>query len=58
MNTLTEKQAISYLDPTRTFHKEMDSLQNVYDRNSFNNWLCKLNVAIEKLDIKLKRQKI
>ena len=25
---------------------------------SFNNWLCKLNVAIEKLDIKLKRQKI
>ena len=58
MNTLTEKQAISYLDSTRTFHKEMDSLQNVYDRNSFNNWLYKLNVAIEKLDIKLKRQKI
>ena len=36
----------------------MDSLQNVSDRNDFNNWLCKLNIIIEKLDIKLKRQKI
>ena len=42
----------------KTFHKEMDSLQNVSDRNDFNNWLCKLNIIIEKLDIKLKRQKI
>ena len=58
MNTLTEEQAISYLDSTRIFHKEMDPLRNVYDRNSFNNWLCRLNVATEKLDIKLKRQKI
>ena len=26
--------------------------------NGFNNWLCKFNVIIQKLDIKLKRQKI
>ena len=58
MNALIEEHAISYLDSTRTFHKEMDSLQNVSDRNDFNNWLCILNVIIEKLDIKLKRQKI
>ena len=36
----------------------MDSLQNVSYRNDFNNWLCKLNVIIEKRDIKLKRQKL
>ena len=58
MNALIEEYAVSYLDSTRTFHKEMYSLQNVCDRNDFNNWLCKLNVIIEKLDIKLKRQKI
>ena len=58
MNALIDEHAVSYLDSTRTFHKEMDSLQNVSDRNDFNNWLCKLNVIIEKLDIKLKRQKI
>ena len=49
MNALIEEHAISYLDSTRTFHKEMDSLQNVCDRNAFTNWLCKLNVIIEKL---------
>ena len=27
-------------------------------KNDFDNWLCKLNIIIEKLDIKLKRQKI
>ena len=58
MNALIEEHAVSYLNSTRTFHKEMDSLQNVFDRNDFNNWLCKLNVIIQKLDIKLKRQKI
>ena len=26
--------------------------------NGFNNWLCKCNVIIQKLDIKLKCQKI
>ena len=40
----------------------MDSLQNVQDKNDFNNWLCKLNVIIEnvkvKLKVKLKRQRI
>ena len=58
MNSLTEEHGISYLDSTKTFHKEMDSLQNVCDKNGFNNWLCKLNVIIKKFDIKLKRQKI
>ena len=37
----------------------MDSLRNILcDRNSFNNWLFKLNAIVEKLDIKSKRQKI
>ena len=58
MNVLIEEHAVSYLDSTRTFHKEMDSLQNVWDRNDFKKWLCKLNVITEKLDIKLKCQKI
>ena len=58
MHTLIEEHAVLYLDSTRTFHKEMDSLQNVCDRNDFNKWLRKLNVIIEKLDIRLKRQKI
>ena len=58
MNALTEEHAVSYLDWARTFHKEMDFLQNVCDRNDFNKWLSKLNVIIEKLDIRLKRQKI
>ena len=42
----------------RTFHKEMDSLQNVCDKSHFNNWMCKLSVIVLKLDIKVKRQKI
>ena len=57
-NALIEEHAISYSDSTRIFHKEMDSLQNVSDKNDFSNWLCKLNIIIEKLDVKLKRQKI
>ena len=55
MNALIEKHAVSYLDSSRTFQKEMDSLQNVSGKTDFNNWLCKLIVIIEKLDIKLKR---
>ena len=31
MNTIIEEHAISYLDSSRTFHKDIDSLQNVYD---------------------------
>ena len=49
MNALIEEHAIWCL---------MDSLKNVYDKNDFNNWLYKLNVIIEKQDIKLKRRKI
>ena len=49
MNSLTEEHGISYLDSTKTFHKEMDSLQNVCDKNGFNNWLCKLNVILKNL---------
>ena len=32
MNALIEEHAISYLDSTRIFHKEIDSLQNVCEK--------------------------
>ena len=56
MNALIEEHAISFLDSTRTVHKDGFPTKCLL-QNGFYNWLCKLNAIIEELDIKIKASK-